>query len=139
MILFVVLGLIVFWVCLKKFNFDFKGIELIVFWVLFTIFTYFNFGYDGLLPQMLDIPLIFLALYYLIRLFKTQKYIKWYLLIMQLIISVISLICFTQYENAVSEGWSMGSLILYIIFIGIFIYMIIINLITLIINKVKRS
>lgn len=139
MILFVLLGLIVFSVCLKKSNFDFKGIELIVFWLLFTIFTYFDFGYDGLLPQMLDIPLLFLGFYYLIRLFKTKKYIKWYLFIIQLILSVISLICFIQYENAISEGWSSGSLILYIIFIGLFIYMIIINLITLIINKLRRS
>ena len=134
-LLFVLLGIILLIIFMKKFNCDFKGIELIIFWTIFTIVTYVDFGYDGLL----FIPLIFFGLYYLIRLIKTQKYIKWYLFIIQIILSIISLLCFIKYENSVCEGWCTGSLLLYIIYIIVFIYMLTINLVVLIINKLKKD
>lgn len=131
---FITLSLVMFLIFMKKFNYDFKGVELIIFWILFTVFTYGTFNYDGLL----FIPIVYLALYYLIKLIKTNKCIKWIEILIQFVLSVVFMIIFMNYENAVCEGWCNGSLLLYIIFIAIILYMFFINMITYFLNKKRK-
>ncbi len=130
MLLIMVIVTIILGVCLKKFNFDFKGIELVVFWIPFTICTYAKFGYDSFMN-----PLIFLALYYFIRMYKTRKYIKWPLFVIQIILSAIFLFIFNQYEKVVCQGWCTGGLLLFLVFLAIIAYMLAINLLNFVMNK----
>lgn len=135
MILFVMLCLIIaFIICMKKFNYDFKGIELIIFWLTFTCCIF-----SKSIGDFYTFPIIFFGIYYLINVIKTKKYIKWYMLLIQFILSIIFLIGFSVYENATCDGMCFGSLILFLIFIGMLSYMLIINLIIFVINKITNK
>ena len=120
-------------ILMKKAKYNFKGFELIPFWLFFSFFIYFNTGYDG----MYYFPIAFLALYYLIRLIKTIKYINLYILFIQLLCSIGFTAVFSTYENKICEGWCTGTLIIFIILLITFVYMLIINFITFIIKKIK--
>lgn len=126
-------GIILFVFFLKKFRFDFKGIELVVFWIIFTLGAYLGIEYALF---WMSVATIFLAVYYLVRLCKTRKYIRWYLFVIQIILSAISLIIFIQYEKTICQGWCNGSLIVYIFFLGVVAYMLLMNLIKYMINQI---
>lgn len=133
--LFLVLLLfILFLICMKKFNCDFKGIELVIFWLTFT---YCIFGKG--IGDFYVFPIIFFGIYYLINVIKTKKYIKWYLILIQVIMSIIFLVGFLYYENATCDGMCFGSLILFLIFIGMVSYMAIVNFIVFIIKKITNK
>lgn len=118
---------------MKKAKYNFKGFELFPFWIFFTFYVYVNTGYDG----MYYFPIGYLALYYLIRLIKTNEYIHWYILLIQVVFSIGFIITFSMYEDRVCEGWSFGSLIMFLILFITFIYMLLINFINFIVKKVK--
>lgn len=120
-------------ILMKKTKFNFKGFELIPFWISFTFFIYVNTGYDG----MYYFPIGFLALYYLIRLIKTTEYIHWYILLIQVLCSIGFITTFSIYENKVCEGWCSGTLIIFLILLIMFVYMLLINFITFIVKKIK--
>jgi len=130
-ILLSLVGILIF--LMKKAKYNFKGYELIPFWIFFTFYVYVNTGYDG----MYYFPIVFLALYYLIRLIKTYEYIHWYILLIQIVCSIGFIITFSMYEDKVCDGWCFGTLIMFIILLITFIYMLLINLITFITKKVK--
>ncbi|MBE6144086.1 MAG: hypothetical protein E7169_00720 [Firmicutes bacterium] len=140
MIIFIILFSIGFIVSLKKFHYNFKGVELVIFWLLFTIFTYFDFGVEGLIDMgLVDIPIIFIALYYLIKVIKTKQYIGLLSFIVQIVSSIIFIIIFSQYENSICDGMCFGSLIFFIIFIAIIIYMLLVNLVMFIVTLIKNK
>lgn len=84
-------------------------------------------------------PLGFLALYYLIRLIKTTEYIHWYILLIQVLCSIGFTTTFSMYEDIVCEGWCVGTLLIFLILFVTFIYMLLINLITFIVKKIKNN
>ena len=134
-IIFLLALIVLFLLVMRKLKYNFKGFELIPFWLSFTFFIYINTGYDG----MYYFPLGFLALYYLIRLIKTTEYIHWYILLIQVLCSIGFITTFSIYEDKVCEGWCVGTLLIFLILFVTFIYMLSINLITFIVKKIKNN
>ena len=81
--------------------------------------------------------LVFLIFYYILRMIKLKTYIKWQMFIVYLILLIIdgySLVYIPM------TGWDvLGYIVLFFLLIlGLFLFLLIINLITLIIRKVKK-
>lgn len=125
--------IILFAFFLKKFSFDFKGKELVVFWVIFTLGVYLGIEYAFF---WMSVATMFLAVYYLLRLCKTRKYIRWYLFVIQIILSAVFLIIFIQYEKTICQGWCNGSLIIYAFLLAVVAYMLLMNLIKYVVSQI---
>lgn len=134
-IIFLLALIFLFLLIMRKSKYNFKGLELIPFWLSFVFYVYVNTGYDG----MYYFPIGFLALYYLIRLIKTTEYIHWYILLIQVLCSIGFTTTFSMYEDKVCEGWCMGTLLIFLILFVTFIYMLLINLTTFIVKKIKNN
>jgi len=126
---------------LSKMNFQLNGLEVYFLQISF-ILIFFGIQYDGesyyeILILLGFFSLIYLAYYYLLRMIKSKFYIKWPMFIIYIIMFI---------ANAYSlkfipmSGWEdLGYAIIFILFSGsVLLYLLLINLITFIIRKVKK-
>lgn len=119
-------------ILMNNYNCNLKGFELFIFWLTFAC-SIFSGG------EAYAFSIIFFGIYYLLNVIKTKNYIKWYLILIQIIASIIFLIIFTNYENATCSGECFGGLIILLIFIGTVSYMTIVNFIIFIIKKITNK
>lgn len=130
-IILLLIGILLFISLLINNNYNFKGYELIVIWLSLIIFTFFDFGVDGLLI----LPVIFVLIYYLVRTIKLKEYIPLYIFIINIIMSAIFMISISIYFKDTCYGMCFGPVIYFIGFIAYFIYLLILNIILYIIRK----
>ncbi|MBR5228152.1 MAG: hypothetical protein IKV94_05915 [Clostridia bacterium] len=126
----VIIIIIIFAFCMKKFKCDLKGFELLGFWAIHYICNEFD---------IVGIPTFLLCLFYVIRLIITKKYIRWYLIVIQAVCSILALIHLGNYEDKVCHGMCFGALANFLIYLVIIGHMIIINVITLIIRLKRKN
>lgn len=135
-----IIGFIIFYKLLSKNKFDLKGYEIIIFQVafmfLFHIGNYYELRfYQDCISLYL---LIMLSFYYLMKTIKTHKYTQLKILILYFILSLSDYLSITFLYD-VDSWYKLIAFFFYPIYVGcVIIYILLMNLICLIINKIKK-
>lgn len=117
---------------LKDKKIDF--IALLLFWPLAIFLSFYTYLFEYI--YLAPIPV---AIYYIVRLIKTRKYITGMTFLVQIVLTFIITHLMGKYESTICSGWCVGSLVLFGMFLMVIGYMVVINVITFIVNKVIES
>lgn len=130
---------------LSKINFNLNGTEILLFQlsfvgIFFGIYNndYVNTRFLGEISIFVGVVLlVFLAFYYIVRMIKRKLYIKWQMYIVYIILLIIDAYSLNYIPMI---GWDgLGYALLFLLLIlGLFAFLLIINIITLIIRSVKK-
>ena len=125
-----------YYLLLKKAEFELKGFEL----VLYEIAVIFSviWALNDITMFVLFCVLIAIAMYYIIRMLKKKEYINIYVIACYIVLSIINTIVAANICDKMHTGWCFCGLLYLLIAFVVPIYVLLINVITFIIRKIKK-
>lgn len=129
---------IVYYSLLKKFNYELKGFELLLYEIAVISSIICITNVDELAFFILTIVMFAIGIYYFIRMLKKKEYISICIVISYIILSIINAIVAINICDKMHTGWCMCGILYLLIAFGVPIYLVMLNGITFIIRKVKK-